>query len=82
MSKYEGLTRRLAEETLDEIILTFAEIEAASGVHLPKSADLPQYWENANKAEHIRGPNKAAREAGFLSFLLAGQNKVRFIRVQ
>ncbi|AFL49049.1 hypothetical protein ABIE78_005186 [Sinorhizobium fredii] len=43
MSKYEGLTQRLAKETLSEIILTFAEIETAAGVNLPKSARLPQY---------------------------------------
>ncbi|MCZ4091680.1 DUF7662 domain-containing protein [Sinorhizobium psoraleae] len=78
MSKYEGLTQRLARATTSEIILTFAEIEAATGVELPKSARRPQYW--ANQVEDARGANKAAREAGFRSFLLAGQDKVRFVR--
>jgi hypothetical protein len=80
MSKYEGLTHHLAHVTVSETIMTFVEIETVAGVKLPKSARLPQYWENASKSDHIRGANKAAREAGYLSFLLAGQDKVRFIR--
>jgi hypothetical protein len=80
MSKYEGLTHRLAKETLEEVVMTFEEIETATGADLPKSAQRPQYWENASKPEHVRGANKAAREAGYRSFLLAGQDKVRFVR--
>ena len=78
MSKYEGLTHRLAKEMLSEIILTFREIEAAAGIELPKSARRPQYW--ANQMGDARGANKAARDAGYRSFLLAGQDKVRFVR--
>jgi hypothetical protein len=78
MSKYEGLTARLAKSKASEIILTFEEIEAAVATTLPISARRPQYWENATKTEHIRGANKAAREAGYHSFLMAGHDKVRF----
>ncbi|WEZ83527.1 hypothetical protein P6U16_01325 [Rhizobium sp. 32-5/1] len=80
MGKYEGLTHRLQKEVLGEIVLSFADIEAISGVRLPGSAQLPQYWENPSKAEHILGMKKAVRSAGFRSFLLAGQDKVRFVR--
>lgn len=78
MSKFEGLTHLLAAETLNELVLTFAEIEKACDVELPASARRPQYW--ANQVENARGANKAAREGGFCSFLLAGQDKVRFAR--
>ncbi|ASY61422.1 hypothetical protein [Sinorhizobium sp. CCBAU 05631] len=80
MSKYEGLTQRLARERLREIILSFLEIETAIGDKLPASAKRPQYWANASKSEQVRGANKAARAAGYRSFLLAGQDRVRFVR--
>ncbi|NRQ13436.1 hypothetical protein [Ensifer sesbaniae] len=80
MSKYEGLTLQLARERLREIILSFGEIEVAIGDQLPKSARLPQFWENPKNPKHIQGVKKAVREAAFKSFLLAGQDKVRFVR--
>jgi len=81
MAKFEGLTNHLAKQTLTEIILSFGEIEAISGVELEKSASRPQYWANLKKPKQMRGPNKAAREAGYFCFLLSGQDKVRFIKV-
>ena len=80
MSKYEGLGNLLVRGGHSEVVLTFAEIERAAGVILPDSARRPQYWENARKPEHIRGANKAAREAGYRSFLIAGADRVRFVR--
>ena len=80
MSKYEGLTSQLARERLREIILSFREIEVAIGDQLPKSARLPQFWENPKDPKHIQGVKKAVRGAGFKSFMLAGQDKVRFVR--
>ncbi|MBB2784840.1 UNVERIFIED_ORG: hypothetical protein GGD43_000010 [Rhizobium esperanzae] len=80
MSKYEGLTQRLVRERLSEIILTFKDIEALIGATLPASARRPQFWANANNHEQSRPGNKAAREAGYRSFLLAGYDKVRFVR--
>ncbi|WP_018236736.1 hypothetical protein [Ensifer sp. BR816] len=80
MSKYEGLTYRLARSGLSVIILTFKEIEALIGAALPASARRPQFWANANKPAQSRPGNKAAREAGYRSFLLAGHDKVRFVR--
>lgn len=80
MSKYGGLTYRLAKERLREIILTFKEIEALIGVALPKSARRPQFWANTSNPEQARPGNKAARQAGYQSFLVAGHDKVRFVR--
>ncbi|AWI61494.1 DUF7662 domain-containing protein [Sinorhizobium fredii] len=80
MSKYEGLTLRLAKERLREIILTFREIESLIGAALPESARRPQFWANTSDPEQSRPGNKAAREAGYRSFLLAGHDKVRFVR--
>jgi hypothetical protein len=81
MPKYDGLIVRLAESYASEIILTFEEIEAAISAELPISARRPQYWENATKPEHMRGANKAARKAGYYSFLIAGHDKVRFEKI-
>ncbi|MBW6425510.1 hypothetical protein KX729_29280 [Rhizobium sp. XQZ8] len=80
MTRYRGLTRWLAETKPTEVILTFEEIEQEIGFLLPKSAQLPQFWENPSNRMHISGVKRAVREAGFQSFLLEGQGKVRFIR--
>jgi len=80
MSKYGGLGDLLMRGGHSEIVLTFAEIERASGVMLPDSARRPQYWANAQESRHIRGANKAVRAVGYRSFLIAGADKVRFIK--
>ncbi|GEC31697.1 hypothetical protein N181_01790 [Sinorhizobium fredii USDA 205] len=80
MSKYEGLTYRLAKSGLSMIALTFKEAEVLIGAALPKSDRRPPFWANSNKPEHSRHGNKAAHKAGYRSVLLAGQDKVRFVR--
>ncbi len=80
MSKYEGLTLRLAKERLREIILTFREIESHIDAALPESARRPQFWATTSAPEQSRPGNKAARETGYRSFPLAGHEKVRFVR--
>jgi hypothetical protein len=80
MGKFEGLTHRLAKANVGEIVLSFADIEDATGEILPKSAERPQYWENPSNPDHVVGMKKAVREAGYRSFLIAGSGKVRFVR--
>ncbi|THK33773.1 hypothetical protein EHS39_34225 [Ensifer sp. MPMI2T] len=74
-----GLTQRLARERPREIILTFLEIKTATLGKLPASAKR-SHSANASKSEQVHGANKAARAAGYRSFLLAGQDRVRFVR--
>ena len=42
--KYDPLTRYLAALTVDEVTLTFPEIEAIIGAPLPASASLSSFW--------------------------------------
>jgi hypothetical protein len=79
MAKYDPLRHHLSRQKLSEIILSFEEIGSILGEPLPESASLPQFWENASKEHHQRGANKAAREAGYKTYLIDGRN-VRFRR--
>jgi hypothetical protein len=44
LSKYAPLTRYLAGLTVEEVTLTFAEIERILGTALPPSARSPSFW--------------------------------------
>ncbi|CAN5126869.1 hypothetical protein BH10PSE1_BH10PSE1_14490 [soil metagenome] len=62
MSKYEPLTRYLADIDTAEVPMTFAEIEAIIGVPLPASKQYPAWWSN-NPANNVM--TKAWLQAGF-----------------
>ncbi|WP_442879927.1 DUF7662 domain-containing protein [Aurantimonas sp. E1-2-R+4] len=79
MGKYDPLRDHLRKQTASEITLTFDKIANLVGA-LPKTANRPQYWENAAKLEHETPPRRATREAGYRSFLIAGADRVRFVR--
>lgn len=80
MADYDPLRDHLRESKARELILKFAEIAAIIGKVLPKSADRAQFWANV-EAEGQRSPaNKAVRQAGYKSFLIAGLDRVRFVR--
>jgi hypothetical protein len=46
-SKYDPLTRYLADLAADEVTLTFGEIERLVGAPLPASARQSSYWTRA-----------------------------------
>ena len=62
MSKYDPLTRYLADRDTAEVPMTFAEIETVIGVALPASKQYPAWWSN-NPSNNVM--TKAWLEAGF-----------------
>lgn len=82
--KYGGLTSRLGRERPEtvEVVLTFHEIESVCRVRLPKTAQHPDFWNNPTDSQYFRGVKKAVKAAGFCGNLLAGENKVRFVRTE
>ena len=59
--KYDPLADYLAALTVDEVTLTFAEIEAIIGAPLPPSARLRTWWANTAGSAQAR----AWRSAGW-----------------
>jgi len=82
MSKYDPLRVHLGQQRLDEIFLTFKEIEGLIGRPLPASAVRPQWWANEKSPSTSHTQRNAWRDAGFNAFLIHGSNKVRFVRVR
>lgn len=78
MSKYEPLYKYLGSQSLQQFVLTFAEIEDIIGDQLPGSANRPQWWENVTDPNTSHVQCKAWRAAGYRAFLVHGSNKVRF----
>jgi hypothetical protein len=79
MSVYDPLKDHLMRCELGEFMLSFPEIEQIIGRPLPRSAHRPQWW--ANQVQRGRPQREAWRAAGFDAFLIAGSQKVRFVRV-
>jgi hypothetical protein len=81
MAKYGPLRDYLQKQTLQQIVLTFREIEKIIEAELPISADRPQWWENTTSKETSRVQREAWRAGSYDAFLLRGANKVRFERL-
>ena len=80
MAKYDPLRDYLRKQSLQQIILTFREMEKIIGASLPVSAKLPQWWENVAAMETTHVQCKAWRAAGYDAFPVTGSKKVRFER--
>jgi hypothetical protein len=81
MGKYHPLRDYLTEQHTNELVLTFREIETIIGDKLPKSADRPQFWANVKSDDYGHTQRETWRKAGYDAFLVAGHNRVRFVRV-
>jgi hypothetical protein len=80
MAKYDPLRDHLRKQTLGELIMSFSEVERLVGP-LPSSADRPQWWANVRSQTGPRVQRGAWRMAGYDAFLIAGSNRVRFVRL-
>ena len=63
--KYDPLTRYLAGLVVDEVSLTFGEIEAILGAPLPPSARTPLFWINVTDSLGRSVQAQAWRRAGW-----------------
>jgi hypothetical protein len=80
MAKYDPLRDYLLRQRLQEIILTFREVESILGDRLPAYASKPQWWANIANPKHGRVQREAWRAAGYDAFLLP-PSKVKFCKV-
>jgi hypothetical protein len=80
VARYDPLRDHLSRQALSELIMPFAEIEQLVGP-LPDSAQRPQWWANVRSQTSASVQREAWRAAGYNAFLIAGSNKVRFVRV-
>lgn len=80
MAKYDPLRRHLETRHGTEIEASFADIEAMIGGPLPKAAARPGWWTNGSDATKGRTHSRAWTEAGFNASLVAGAERVRFLR--
>ncbi len=63
--KYDPLAAYLAGLAADEVMLTFAEIEAILGTALPPSARAMPFWVNATDRSRRPAQARAWRRAGW-----------------
>ena len=78
LAKYDPLRDHLLKQQVPELVMTFAEIEDVLESSLPKSAASPQFWANTSRERgHVQGE---AWRHSYNAFLLAEQNRVRFVR--
>lgn len=78
MAKYDPLKTYLVRHHPRELMMTFEEIENVLEAKLPPSARRPQFWANTiGEAGHIQ--REAWRSARYNAFLVADEDKVRFV---
>lgn len=78
MAKYDPLKNHLVRLHPRELTMSFADINALLDTPLPATARRPQFWANTTDgAGHIQ--REAWRSAKYNAFLVADQDKVRFV---
>lgn len=80
-NKYGALASWLSRQQGSEFTVSFDELERATGIDFPHSAERPQWWANTRSA-HTNVQREAWRSAGYDAFLIAGQRRVRFVRTR
>lgn len=80
MGKYDRLREHLTRQRVDELELTFTEIEDVLGSLLPASAFRLHWWANVDNPATASVQTRAWRAAGFKAFPIAGKDCVWFRR--
>jgi hypothetical protein len=81
MAKYDPLRDYLLSQTLEELELSFSNIEQILKDTLPKSKFRPQFWANTKVVSISHPQRNAIRDSGYDAFLINGADKVRFVKV-
>lgn len=78
-NKFDPLRDFLKQQTRDDFVLTYEEIEDIVGFALPRAAQRAEWWFD-DTPEHPKLQRIAVRDAGFEAQRLPEGNKVRFRR--
>ena len=79
MNKYDPLRDYLLQQTRDELVMSFDEIEEILGFALPRAAQRAEWWFD-DTPEHPKLQRIAVRDAGYEARRLSEGNNVRFQR--
>jgi hypothetical protein len=78
-NKFDPLRDYLKAQKLDELVLSYDEIEDILGFGLPRAAQRAEWWFD-DTPEHPRLQRIAVRDAGYDAKRLPDGDKVRFTR--
>lgn len=79
MPKYDPLQQHLKRQRLEQVVMSFRDIERVIGAMLPKSAERPQWWANERSVGSRHVHCAAWLDAGYEAFLGRGE-RVTFRR--
>jgi len=80
VSDYTPLRDYLKQQTRDEFVLSFEEIEDLIGFALPRASQRASWWETA-RSPQVEAPQRiAVADGGFTATRLADGKGVRFRR--
>ena len=82
MNDYEALREHLARQTLDELTLSFDEIEEIVGHALPRASQRASWWDSLRSPQEKMPQREACLAAGYVATRLPGGNGVRFRRIK
>jgi hypothetical protein len=81
MAKYDPLGRHLMQQSEDEVLLTFAQIEGMIGGALPASArNHLEWWANETNPRTTHVQARAWLDAGFKTSVDLNRQRVMFRR--
>lgn len=81
MAKYDPLRDYLRRQRATALEMSFVEIERKLGYMLPKSANLPQWWDGSTNDDRRQVQHQAWAEAGYEAVLNPGGDCVTFTRI-
>ena len=81
MNDYAALRDYLKNQTLAELVLTFAEIEDIIDAPLPRASHRASWWETLRSPQEKMPQREACLEAGYIATRQADGKSVKFKRM-
>ena len=84
MNDYDALRDYLMKQKqqLQELVLSFEQIEEITGQSLPRAAQRASWWETLRSPQEKMPQREACIAAGFIATRLPDGNSVRFSRMK
>jgi len=82
VNDFDGLRDYLMQQTRDELVLSFEEIEAILGRALPRAAQRASWWETLRSPQEKMPQREACLAAGFIATRMPDAQSVRFARMK
>jgi hypothetical protein len=79
---YEALRDYLARQTLNELTLSFDQIEEITGHALPRASHRASWWDSLRSPQEKMPQREACLAAGYVATRLPDGNGVRFRRMK